>query len=204
MTDDRNQILRKVKAQLRLKTVVRAVPDRRILIRYRVDVDKLEWMFRSLRITRRDAFIEIDGAAIRLAHFFDKSLKPSRRKLKAEHYFIIPEFKDDPRKRPYRISKKELVQRLRKLDARYEGAAQGHLICKAPLVTAIKTFNSILLDLANENRDGNFLYETESARARLFANWVNWLFKTKYGIESTYKPEQIRKLIKLKRRLRTK
>ncbi len=201
MATDRTQINRKIKARLRPKPKEEA-PDRWYLSsKCGIDIDALEWMFRSLRITRRDAFLDIDGFAIRLVHLFDPSSQTSRRKLKAEHYFVIPEFKDDPKKAPYRISKQDIVRELRKLDARYESAAQGQLVCKRPLTKVIVHFNTILKEVGKKHRDDfSFLYGTSNARARLIAAWVNWFFKAKYGIESTYKPEQIRKLIEPARR----
>lgn len=195
---DQRKMSRLVKERLGWKDI--PTPKTYLLKRYRFPIEEMEWMFRSLRLTRRDAFIEVDGNAIRLHHFFDKSIKPDRRKLKAEHYFVIPEFKGDPRKASYRVSKQELIHQLRKLDARIEKSAQGHLICKAPLVAAIKKFNEELLAVVAKDRKGTFIYKSENARARLIALWVNWLFKRKYGIESTYEPEQIRKLIKPSRR----
>lgn len=143
----------------------------------------------------------IDGSAIRLVHLFDPSTQTNRRKLKAEHYFVIRELKGDPKKRAYRISRKDIVDALRRQDVRYEKAAQGQLVCKAPLAEVVVHFDKLLRVLAQKHRDDDrFLYSNASARARLISRWVNWFFKTKYGIESTYKPEQIRKLIKATRR----
>ena len=191
---NQRKMSRLVKERLGWKDI--PTPEIYYLRKHRFPVEDMEWMFRSLRLTRRDAFIEIDGNTIRLHHFFDKSIKPERRKLKAEHYFVIPEFKDDPRRKmSYRVSKKDLIFHLRKLDARIEKSAQGHLICKAPLVAAMKRFNDELLAVVAKDRKGTFKYTSENARARLIALWVNWILKRKYGIESTYESEQIRKLI---------
>lgn len=51
------QINQKVRAQLRLKPV-KETPDKAYLLKYRFDVKALEWAFRSLRVTRRDAFLD--------------------------------------------------------------------------------------------------------------------------------------------------
>lgn len=197
-TVNRSDLHRRIRSKIRTKPKIE-VPDKWYLRKHGLDTDAIEWEFRSLRITLRDAFIDIGNSAIRLKNLFDLSSQTSRRKLKAEHYFIISEFKDDPKKWPYRISKSDIIREIKKLDVRFEKAAGGQLICKAPLIKVLRHFNDLLISMAKKQKENDgFLYKSSSSRARLIAQWTNWFFKAKYGIESTYKPEQIRKLIKAK------
>lgn len=157
-----------------------------------IDTDLLEDRFWHLKITLKDAYIThgVTGAIL-ISDILDQPTQTRRKKLKANSYKFKPKAEIDLHfSGENEISRTELIQKLNALDIKSESAVGGQLICKAPLVEAIHYFNTQLLD-SSSNRD----YVTEAQRVKIICQWVNWFFHERYGIESTYKPEQIRKLI---------
>lgn len=196
MKADQSSIIQIVKAALSAKFTKRDIPPpfKDLLFQYGIDVEDIEWQFRSLRITLKDAFIEYGDRTIRVAHLFDLSTQTSRRKLKKSKYAFIREFNDDPKILEQWIERKELLDLLKKLDVRAEAALDGKVICKQPLLEVIKYFDDQLKS-KQKDLDWHYPFTKTVQRADVITEWVNWFFKTKYGIESKYKPEQIRKLI---------
>lgn len=153
----------------------------------------IEWEFRKLRITTRDAFIRYELSTIRLIHLLDEETGTKRKKLKAFDYTTSQEFRGDSGFKPKTktvVPKKFLVEEFKRLDVKREAALGGIVICKAPLVEVIRDFNSLLI-ASKSNRD----YVSLAKRARIICLWVKWFFKEKYGIVSNYNQLQIRELI---------
>lgn len=194
MKANQSNIIKIVKAALSPKFTKPNTPSKEILKECGIDANDIEWRFRSLRITLRDAFIEYGDRTLRVAHLFDLSTQTSRRKLKKSKYAFTREFKDDPKIPEQWIQRNELLDLLKKLDVRAEAALGGTVICKQPLLAVIKYFDGQLIS-KRKDLDMHYPFTTIVQRADVITEWVNWFFKTKYGIESKYKPEQIRKLI---------
>lgn len=178
-----------------------APPDFEFLNLHGVDVEKIEWDFRKIRVTARDAFISPRDSTIRLANLLDSLTWKQRRKLTANQYRTEIENRHDSKNyEQIRIPKIELVTHFKSLNFKAERAVGGRAICKKPLLDVILQFDEHLNQVGEKRwRDFEYPYRDISKRSRLIAEWVNWFFKIKYGIESTYKAEQIRKLLTRKR-----
>ncbi len=185
--------IKKVQAKIPDKFKAVIPPSKSALELNGIDTAYIEWEFRKLRITTRDAFIRYKLATIRLIHLLDDETGTKRKKRKATDYTTSQEFRGDSGFKPKTktiIPKKFLVEEFKRLGVKREAALGGIVICKAPLVEVIRDFNRLLI-ASQSNRD----YVSLAQRARIICLWVEWFFKLKYGIVSSYNQLQIRELI---------
>lgn len=150
------------------------LPHEELLVKY--TSVKPEWVYDTLvaqRLTSRDGLIEI-----------------------GRNYFPVREliYEKENKSERKRLASESIRDALDSLSPRSEKSCGGTIILKGKVISLVVTLEALILKCKIKCRANPF--DRSSVLHTIVADWLNWLFKEFYRIESTYSPEQVRQMLK--------
>lgn len=93
------------------------------------------------------------------------------------------------------VSVDEITSQIDMLSPRRVKSCGNHIVMKGTLNSLVKTLESILIK-STEASISSTPFDKSSKRHEAICQWLEWLFKEKYNITTSFKPEEIRQIIK--------
>lgn len=146
------------------------------------------------RLTVDDAHIEVGQYCIPLSDLIYKAPLERKRPKKGvtctvpeTENFLLEESND-------KISASSVNAAIDVLNPRAEPSCEGKMVVKGRVISVVKMLNDLLL--ASAEKDMASPFDSSSLRHSTIAAWLNWTFKSCYGINSSYSSEQVRQMLK--------
>lgn len=94
------------------------------------------------------------------------------------------------------VSKKAISRTYRHLNPKKERACSREIVIKGAVISLVRTLNAVLDDSGKVDMGSHF--DRPGNRYQAIADWLNWVFKKNYKIDTNYTYDQVRQMLKKK------
>lgn len=163
-----------------------------------IDPDTIYSTLISQRLTLRDAEMKAGPYTVLLSTATDPKASEMKRFKKGSPDKIVPtrSYITNEKAHTKPISKKMISRAYKHLGLKIELACDDATVVKGTIISLVRTLDAELMH--SGQNDVNSDFDRPGLRSQTIADWLNWILKRKYNIDSKYTKDQVRQMLKKK------